>query len=106
MHSLAGSYLPLVQKLAEWLSIQASDAALHELYEFLKTNENFKEACKLAVDYGVEKAVGFLWSLKCHLVETCWENKDLMKAQTKTATKGTLRCFTFHIGTKTAVNME
>ena len=103
MHSLAGSNLPLVQKVAEWLNIQASDAALRELYEFLKTSENFKEACKLSVDYGVEKAVGFLRSLKCHLVETSWENKDLMKALTKTATKGTLRYFTFGLGTKTAV---
>ena len=103
MHSLAGYSLRFVQKVAEWLNIQASDAALCKLYEFLKNNEKFKEACKLAVDYGVEKAVGFLQSVKRHLVETCQENKDLMKALTKTATKGTLRYFTFGLGTKAAV---
>ena len=103
MHSLAGYILPLVQKVAEWLSIQASDAVLRELYEFLKNNEKFKKACKLAFDYGVEKAVGFVQSVQCHLVETCRENKDLMKALTKTATKGTVRYFTFGPGTKIAV---
>lgn len=103
MSIIPGYILPLVQKVAEWLNIQASDVVLRELYEFLKNNEKFKEACKLVVDYGVEKAVGFVQSVQCHLVETCRENKDLMKALIKTATKGTLRYFTFGPGTKTAV---
>ena len=94
---------PLLQKVAEWLNIPGSHDVLCELYEFLKKNEKFKEACKLAVNYGVEKALGFLQKIKHHFVKICQENKDLMKSLTKLATKGTVRYFAFGLGSKTAV---
>lgn len=95
--------LPLLKKVAEWLNIPESYVVLSKLYEFLNKNEKFNEACKLAVNHGVEKALGFLQSIKRHLVEMCQENRDLMKSLAKIATKSTVRYFAFRLSTKTAV---
>ena len=80
-------------------NIPGSHGMLCKLYEILIKNEKFKEACNLTVNYGVEKALGFLQIMKCHLVETCQENKDPMKSLTKYSTKGTIRYFAFGLGT-------
>lgn len=95
--------LPLLKEVAEWLNSHVSDAALQRLYEFIKENEEFKKVCKVALDYGIKKALSFLQRVKNHLVETCQENKELMKALTKTATKGTFRYFAFDLGAKAVV---
>ena len=96
IYSIAGDVSPLLLKVAEWLNFPGSYVVLSELHKFLKENENFKEACKLAVNYGVEKALGFLQSIKRHLVKTCQENKYLMKSLAKIATKSTVRYFAMY----------
>ena len=94
----------LLQTVAGWLDIHAPEVAvLSKLFEFLARNEKFMEAYSLAVDYGVEEGLNFLKRVKYHLIEVCRENKDLMKALTTIATKGTARYFASDIGAKAAV---
>ena len=103
MHSLADYVLPLLKKVTKWLNGDASDVPLHELYKFLEKNEKFKEAIKLSLNWGIEMALSFLQTVKKHVVKVCQENKELMKALTKTATKSIVRHVAFGPGTKAAV---
>ena len=96
-HTIAKLYIYSITGVS--INIPGSYNVLCKFCEDLKNNQKLKEVCKLAVNYGVEKALGFLQITKRHLVETCQENKDLMKPLTKNATKGTIRYFAFGLGT-------
>ena len=95
---------PLLQTVAGWLNIHSPEVAvLSKLFDFLKNNDKFMEAYELAIDYGVEEGLEFLKRVKYHLVGVCRENKNLMKALTTLATKGTARYFASDMGAKAAV---
>ena len=49
--------LPLLQTVAQWLDIHASENIIIEQFSFLKENEEFMKVYNMAVDYGLETAL-------------------------------------------------